>query len=388
MFLKEYLPFELQVFLAMVTAFFICYTMIPKVIALARDKKLMANPVSRSSHKIPTPTLGGIGIYFGFMIPTLLFAGLNESKILPFLTIACVIIFLIGVKDDIYVIAPKTKLVGQMVAAAIMIVFADVRITSFHGILGIHEIPYIVSIIFTLFIYVAITNAFNLMDGIDGLAASLGIVGALGFGLYFMHLGRINASVSCASLIGSLIAFLFYNYAKGDRKIFMGDTGALMIGFILSTYAIRFNEFTLTEPSYLVVKSAPVVSMAILGIPIFDTLRVFLMRVLKGKSPFRADNTHVHHILLANGYTHHMATAVIAGFSILLILLIYDLQDKMGLYQLLLTLIGIVLLFYLVPFTFLYRRIICRRKKNQNPIPNNQNPISTNQNPKPTNQNP
>ena len=378
MLFKNYLPFEVQVLLAMIIAFFICFTFIPKIIALARDKHLLAEPVGRSSHKIPTPTLGGIGIYFGFMIPTLLFAGLNESKILPFLTIACAIIFLIGIKDDIYVIAPKTKLMGQIVAAIIMIVFADVRLTSLHGILGIHEIPYIASFLITLFIYIAITNAYNLMDGIDGLAASLGIIGAMGFGLYFMYLERINGAVSCASLMGSLGAFLIYNYAKGDRKIFMGDTGSLMIGFILCTYAIRFNEFTLTEPTWLVVKSAPVVSIAILAIPIFDTLRVFTMRILRGKSPFKADRTHVHHALLANGYSHHQATTVITSFNIVVIILIYYLQSKVPFYPLLLILILSVALFYIVPFTLLTRRFkifrerLFRKKKKmiESPIKN------------------
>ncbi len=355
--LKDLLSFEMQVFLAAVLAFIISFTLIPKIIVLSRDKQLMANPVNRSSHVHPVPNLGGIGIYFAFMIPTLLISGLNESKILPFLTLSCIIIFLIGIKDDIYVIAPKTKLAGQIIAGLIMIVFANVRITNLHGIMSIGEIPYIVSLLLSLFIYVAITNAINLMDGIDGLAASIGIVASLGLGVYFIHLHKINGSVACASLIGALSAFLIFNYAKGDRKIFMGDTGALFVGFILATYTIRFNEFTITEPAHLVIKSAPVVSMAILAIPIFDTIRVFTMRILRGKSPFRADKTHVHHELIANGYSHHQATTLISAFSVLLILIIYDLQSKIGFYPLLFVLLGSVALFYIVPFTFIYRQI-------------------------------
>jgi len=353
--LKEIFTFELQVFLSMAFAFLICYFLIPKIILLARDKHLMAAPVNRSSHAKPVPNLGGIGIYFGFVIPTLIFGGINESKVLPFLTAACIIIFLIGVKDDIYVISPKTKLLGQIIAASIMIIFADVRITHLHGILSIGEIPYIASFFLSLFIYIAITNAINLIDGIDGLAASIGIVAAIGFGVYFIYLEKINGSIACASLIGTLAAFLIFNYAKGDRKIFMGDTGSLIIGFILSTYAIRFNEFSIQAVGNGAIKSAPVVSIAILAIPIFDTIRVFLSRILRGKSPFKPDKTHIHHELLANGYTHHQATTVITGFSVLLIIIIYDLQAKVGFYQLLMILTVLVLLFYLVPFTFLYR---------------------------------
>lgn len=363
--LKDFFTFEVQVSLAFLIAFLISFFMIPRIIVLARDKKFMSTPVNRSSHFKPVPTLGGVGIYVAFMIPILLFSGMNESKILPFLTLSCLIIFLIGLKDDIYMITPRTKLMGQIVAGLIMIVFANVRITNLHGIMSVGELPYIASLFLSLFIYVAITNAINLLDGIDGLAASIGIVACLGFGVYFIHLHKINGSVACASLIGSLSAFLIYNYAKGERKIFMGDTGSLIVGFILATYAIRFNEFSITEPQRLVIHSAPVVSIAILAMPIFDTIRVFTLRILRGRSPFKADKTHIHHELLANGYTHHQATTLISSFSILLIILIYYLQDKMGLYPLLFILIGCVALFYILPFTFIYRQIdLVNRTKN------------------------
>jgi len=357
MLIKTYLTFEIQVFLAGVMSFLICFFLIPKITLLARDKKLMAFPVKRSSHDNPVPTLGGVGIYLGFIIPLLLFSGINESKILPFLTASCLVIFLVGIKDDIYVISPKTKLGGQIIAAIIMIVFANIRITHFHGIFGIGELPYIASFFISLFIYIAITNSINLLDGIDGLAASIGIVACIGFGVYFVHLEKINSSLGCSSLIGALSAFLIFNYAKGDKKIFMGDTGSLIIGFVLSTFAIFFNEITILSPVEMRVHSAPVVSIAILAIPIFDTIRVFLYRILRGKSPFKPDKTHIHHELLANGYTHHQATTVITAFSIFLILIIYSLQGQMGFYQLLMVLTILVLLFYIVPFTFLYRQL-------------------------------
>lgn len=360
MIIKEYFSFEMQVFMAMLSAFLISFFLIPRVIVMAREKHILDEPGSRSSHYQAVPTLGGIGIYYGFLIPVLIFAGLNESKLLPFLTAACIVIFLIGIKDDLTNISPRTKLIGQLIAALVMIVFADIRITDLHGIMGINEIPYIISVLFTLFIYIALTNAYNLMDGIDGLAASLGIVGSLGFGVYFIYVHKINASVSCFSLIGSLSAFLIYNYAKGNKKIFMGDTGSLIIGFILTTYAIVFNEITTVPVGIIKVQSAPVVSIAILAIPIFDTIRVFVTRILKGKSPFSADKTHIHHELLANGYSHHQATALIASFSLLLILLIYALQDHVGLYQLFMILILSVLLFYIVPFTYIFRQINLR----------------------------
>lgn len=196
------------------------------------------------------------------------------------------------------------------------------------------------------------------MDGIDGLAASLGIVACLGFGFFFWNMQKHGATILSAAMIGSLLAFLRFNYAGPKKKIFMGDTGSLILGFIVAGVAIRFNELNLSAPEAVKLHASPVISMAILAIPIFDTLRVMLFRMLKGKSPFRPDKSHIHHILLVKGFTHHQASVYISSFSILLIIFIYCIQNLVSGTVLLLILIGIVTVFYLFPFTYFYRNLI------------------------------
>jgi len=355
--IRELLTFEVQVILAFITAFSICYFLIPPITRLARDNGFVASPDQRSSHKIPTPTIGGVAIYLGFIISTLIFAGIKNEPFLPYMTASSMIIFMVGLKDDIYTISPKMKLLGQMSAILMVVVFADIRITNFQGVFGIFEIPYWASILFSIFIFVAITNAVNLMDGIDGLAASMGIVSCFGFGIYFWTLQKFGATILCGAMIGSLIAFLIFNYSPPGKKIFMGDTGSLIIGFIVAGVAIRFNEINLTAPEHLKIHASPIFSVAILAIPIFDTLRVMIFRMLRKKSPFRPDKSHIHHVLLTKGYTHHQATILISAFSLLLIVLMYEIQYVFSGNMMLLTLIGVVALFYMFPFTYLFQRV-------------------------------
>lgn len=355
--IRELLSFEAQVILAFVFAFCLCYFLIPPITRLARDNGFVAAPDKRSSHKIPTPTIGGVAIYLGFILSTLIFAGIKNEPFLPYMTASSLIIFMVGLKDDIYTISPRMKLLGQMSAILMVVIFAEIRITNFQGVFGIYEIPYWASILFSIFVFVAITNAVNLMDGIDGLAASMGIVSCIGFGVFFWTLQKYGATILCGAMIGSLIAFLRFNYATPEKKIFMGDTGSLIIGFIVAGVAIRFNEINLTAPQELKIHASPIFSVAILAIPIFDTLRVMLFRMLRKKSPFRPDKSHIHHVLLVKGYTHHQATILISAFSFILIFLMYEIQYAFTANMLLLILIGMVALFYMFPFTYLFQRI-------------------------------
>lgn len=350
-------PLSGKLILSLLMAFGICYFLIPPITQLAREKNIVAIPDSRTSHEYLTPTIGGVAIYFAFILTTLVFAGITNEPFLPYMTASTLIIFLVGIKDDVYKISPRVKLLGQFVAIIVAVVLANIRITNFQGVFGIYEISYLGSIAISFLIFVGLTNALNLMDGIDGLAASLGIVACLGFGLFFFAMEKYGATIVCAAMIGSLLAFLRFNYAGPKKKIFMGDTGSLMLGFLVAGVAIRYNEINLVAPANLKLHSSPVISMAILAIPIFDTLRVMLFRMLKGRSPFRPDKSHIHHVLLTKGYTHHQATIYISSFSILLIILIYYIQYLVSGTMLLFILFAIVATFYLFPFSYFYQHL-------------------------------
>jgi UDP-N-acetylmuramyl pentapeptide phosphotransferase/UDP-N-acetylglucosamine-1-phosphate transferase len=174
---------------------------------------------------------------------------------------------------------------------------------------------------------VVLTNAFNLIDGIDGLASTIGIVVSLTFGIWFMLTGSINYAILSAALLGSLISFFGFNVFGKSNKIFMGDTGSLILGLIMSILVIKFNEANITYHGTYAIKSAPAVSFGILIVPLFDTLRVFLLRIFKGQSPFHPDKNHLHHRILKLGFSHIESTALIAMVNILFIVMVLTCQS-------------------------------------------------------------
>jgi UDP-GlcNAc:undecaprenyl-phosphate/decaprenyl-phosphate GlcNAc-1-phosphate transferase len=270
------------------------------------------------------PTLGGLGIFGGFILALLLGAPVGSGD-LQYFVAAAIVIFFLGIKDDILVISAAKKFIGQLVAAGIIIKFGGVQITNMHGFLGITEIPHIASIIFTLFTVIVIVNSFNLIDGVDGLAGSLGLLTTLVFGSYFTYVGQTIYAVMAFSLAGSLIGFLIYNFSPA--KIFMGDTGSLLIGLINSILVVKFINIAGNDSMKFPLEAAPALGMAILIVPLLDTLRVFSLRILDRRSPFSPDRTHVHHFLLSLGYSHRKVTFLCVGTNIGFIVLAFFLRN-------------------------------------------------------------
>ena len=313
---------------------------IPSIIKIAVLKDLFDEPSDRKHHKKRTPALGGMGIFAGLIFAVTFWTDQVQIVELQYIITSLLVLFFVGMKDDLVNLRASKKLVGQILAALILVHMADVKLTTFYGMFGIHDIPMWFSYVLSIFTCVVITNAFNLIDGIDGLAGSLGIIGAFTFGLWFHFLGMTQYSILCSALIGSLLAFLWFN--KTPARIFMGDTGSMLVGFVMSLLAMKFIESVRVLPrdhAYKIL-SVPVFTCTILIIPLFDTLRVFVLRMAKGKSPFHPDRNHVHHILVDLGLTHLQATASLVVFNISMILLIFFLQGTKG--ELLLALILIV----------------------------------------------
>jgi len=305
-------------------AFLITFFAIPIIIQVAREKKLFDEPDERKVHKMVIPTLGGLGIFAGFILALLLGAPLGASELQYFIA-AAIVIFFLGIKDDILILSAGKKFIGQLVAAGIIIKFGGVQITNMHGFLGITEIPHLVSIVFTLFTIIVIVNSFNLIDGVDGLAGCLGLLTALVFGSYFIYTGYTMYAVMAFSLAGSLIGFLIYNFSPA--KIFMGDTGSLLIGLVNSIMVVKFINIAGSETSTLPLEAAPALGMAVLLIPLFDTLRVFSLRLLDKRSPFSPDRTHVHHFLLDIGFSHRQVTLLCVTTNIGFIVLAFFLRN-------------------------------------------------------------
>jgi len=305
-------------------AFLITFFSIPIIIQVAREKKLFDEPDERKVHKMVIPTLGGLGIFAGFILALLLGAPVGIAE-LQYFVAAAIVIFFLGVKDDILILSAAKKFIGQLVAAGIIIKFGGAQITNMHGFLGIYEIPQIASIIFTLFTVIVIVNSFNLIDGVDGLAGSLGLLTAVVFGTYFIYSGYTLYAVMAFSLAGSLVGFLIYNFSPA--KIFMGDTGSLLIGLVNSIMVVKFINIAGNTSLPFPLEAAPAIGIAVLIVPLFDTLRVFGLRILDRRSPFSPDRTHIHHFLLDLGYSHRKVTFLCLGTNIGFILLAFFLRN-------------------------------------------------------------
>ena len=343
--------------LATVFAFFITNATIPAVIRVAREKHLLEEPNDRSSHFQKTPRLGGIAIFASLAIVFLLITHLYPSPVGPSYLILppLIILFFIGLKDDILVIDPYKKLAAQLIAASVIIACADVRISSLFGLFGMDELPYVVSFFLTMFIFVVVVNAYNLIDGIDGLAGSLGIIASLTFGTYFYLVGTGWAVVLSATLVGSLVGFLRFNFSR-ENKVFMGDSGSLIVGFVLAVLAITFVQINETPNAYPVY-NAPTVAIMMLAIPLFDALRVFSQRILKGRSPFRADRNHIHHFMVDNGFSHRRTSLLLSILSLVITAVSFILLTQASVAQSFTELMGAYLVYSLI----LRRSVVVRR---------------------------
>lgn len=287
----------------------------PCWITVCRKWHLFDKPDNRKHHIITTPSMGGLAIFAGIFISFLMFAGQYEFFKLKFILGAAVLLFFTGFFDDLLNINPQKKLVIQIIAG-IIIISGGTRITSLYGILGIYEIPLVLQYLVTLLVIVFFTNAFNFIDGIDSLAAMLGVICSAIFGYMFFKYGQADFALLCFCLTGALFGFLFYNFHPA--KIFMGDTGSLVIGFLLISFAINLLGINYDGKEHAQWIS-PSFIIAVLFIPIYDILRVSVIRILNGTSPLSPDRNHIHHMILKQGFGHTGATLILAAFNIFFI---------------------------------------------------------------------
>ncbi len=299
-----------EMLMSLALAFGITFYSIPVIIHVSNEKRLFDLPDERKIHRAPIPSIGGLGIFAGFITAFLLtvtFSG--DLHHFQYLVAALMVIFFVGMKDDLMNIPPFKKFLGQVLAAAILTFKGGFIIKDMDGILGIHELPLVASYSISFITIVVITNAYNLIDGVDGLAASLSLLSASFFAVFFAINGQMAFACIATSLAGALGAFLIFNF--NPARIFMGDTGSLVLGLLNAVLVIQFISFNAAssaETAVLHVKAAPAVGFAILFVPLFDTLRVFSLRILHGESPFTPDRNHIHHILLRLGLGHKRVT--------------------------------------------------------------------------------
>lgn len=333
---------------------------VPIVIRVAQSLKLMDHPNERSAAKSPIPTLGGIAIFISFVFASTVGMSGDELPEMIYILSAVILMFFVGLKDDILTLSAWKKLTAQLIAAGIIIFLAKIRFTNLHGFLGIGDIGMVSSVFLSFFVIIVIINAFNLMDGIDGLAAGLSMLAATVFGGWFFISGHHDYAILSISLVGAIAGFFYFNLYGKKNKIFMGDTGSLVLGTLMSVIVIRFNELNIDQTQPFAIASAPAVSFGILIYPLVDTIRVFVIRLLQLKSPFTADKNHLHHRLLTLGFSHKRATYTIIGINILFIIPLFALQH-LGIVSLMGFIIIISSILFMTPAYFIQRKHLIKK---------------------------
>ncbi len=356
--------------LIFIGSFLLTYLTIPKIIGVVSYKRLMDAPNERSSHKIQTPSLGGVAFYYTLIIGLFFINSWDTNgeiiHIIPGLTI----LFIIGLKDDLVVLSPGSKLIAQFAAVAFVVANSGFTIHSLNGFFNIQEIPYYIYFIIAVFIMVTIINSYNLIDGIDGLASIVGIVILIIYTTIFYLTKEYFYALITISLNACLLAFFGYNVSS-NKKIFMGDTGSLIVGFIISVMTLKFLALKPSSSNELpfFLENIPLIAISILIVPLFDTARVFTIRIANKKSPFSPDRNHTHHVLIDYwGLSHKQASYLIGGFNLIFVVLFIVLgSTTKNLLLFVVLLVSVIVLSFIFfrfnyNFTTLKQKILFKRK--------------------------
>lgn len=288
----------------------------PLLVKLALWKNIVDKPNARRLNHVPVPVLGGVGVFLGLIVALYTIAAMMGIQLPYIYTVLLVLMLGVGFIDDVRDLSPYTKFSVQILAVLLLYFSCDMRIDNLHGIFGLYEIPMYISLPLTLIVCVGLINAINLIDGIDGLSSGYSLMASLLFGAWaYMSGDKINLLISC-SLIGALVPFFIYNVFGKKCKMFIGDAGSHLLGIIFCIVSLN----TLNDPVAKKMDSALIPFVfAVLSHPIMDTLRVMTMRMCKGRSPFMADKTHLHHALIGQGISHLATTLIIIGLNLVVV---------------------------------------------------------------------
>ena len=327
----------LDMLLTASVSFIITFLAVPVIIKIAETKNLYDVPDGRKLHSRPVASLGGIGIFGGFFLASLLSISVKANPEFQYFFASAIVIFFLGIKDDILILTATKKFIGQVLAAAIIIHLGGIRIDSMYGLLGIFDLPEAFSLALSYMTIIVVVNAYNLIDGVDGLAGTLGLLTMSVFGAYFFMVGMPAYALMAFAMGGSLLAFLIFNY--NPAKIFMGDTGSLMLGMVNAILAIKFITVSASPAAVFPIESSVAVGFSILMVPLADTLRVFSIRILQGRSPFTPDRNHIHHLMLDRGLNHKHVTLSCLLLNVIFITIAYF-GRSMGPTYVMLTILG------------------------------------------------
>ena len=312
--------------LAFLISLIISLIVVPEVIRNFIKNEVFDIPGGRKIHGDKIPSLGGIGIFVSFLVTSLFFLPSGSLIDVRYLMLGLILVFFMGIRDDLIGLSPNNKLIIQLVASIIVVGFGNVYVKSFYGLIDFPDFPNWGAMVFTTFILIVLTNSFNLIDGINGLAGGISFLICSILGVYFFSVGELKFAVLCASFSGAILGFLRYNW--GEARIFMGDTGSMVLGFFITLMVIAFLNVNQSLADSVINKIETPVSFcfALLIYPIFDTVRIIFVRVKNGKSPFKSDNKHIHHVLLKAGVCHKKIAIILIFYTFFWVLTVYCLS--------------------------------------------------------------
>jgi len=302
---------------AALIAFTLVMLGMPSLIRLAVQKNLLDEPLEdRKVHQRSVPRLGGVLVFIATLVTTTAMVTPEGPEAIAFLRLAAgtTVLFFLGLKDDLSSLDPLKKLGIQLAVGLILILGGGFAIADFGGLFGIGAIDTVPSVLFSLFVYIVVVNSVNLIDGIDTLASGYGLLASIAGALWFQFTGQPDLAILCTALAGALAGFIVFNISPA--RIFLGDSGSLILGMMLYVIAVGVISTPAEHvPSLWDHRSMPVLAMTLLAYPLVDTLRVFTLRLVRGKSPFSPDRKHIHHRMIELGMTHLQAALTIHLYS-------------------------------------------------------------------------
>lgn len=346
--------------LSVIASFLLVYYIVPKITWVIVARNLNEEPNQRSSHHVATPTMAGVSFFLTLILIVFFLQSFDRDQTGVNLIASCVLIFMAGLKDDLVGISPRAKLWIQLWATFFVFFHSGVFEPNLHGFLGMDFIPIYLFYAMRVLMVLTIVNAYNLIDGVDGLAATIGMVIFSVFSLIFYAADLPFYFLLCLSFVGMLLAYSYYNLSS-TKKIFMGDTGSLLIGFCIAFFAVKFLSIAPEDYRHFrfKIENKIFVLAAILCIPLADTFRVIGVRLWQKKSPFHPDRNHIHHLLIDSGLTH-LKTSLLLGFlNFAVVILMLWCASHFNSFALLFITAFVFLVFVLV-FALVKKRIVNR----------------------------
>ena len=319
-----------SIVISFVTAFVSTWFIYGRVLNFAIKYGIVDNPDARKLQRVPVPVLGGVTVFIGILMVTILGVFFLDVKMLTISVIAITVMLIVGTIDDVKNLSPAVRFIFEIGIILYVIYLGGIKMGDFFGLWGVRSIPDYIGVPLTVFAAVGIMNAINLIDGVDGYSSGFGAMACTIFAIMFYALGNRTMMVIALAADGALIPFFLHNVFGRKSKMFIGDGGTLLLGTIMALFVMSI--LTTNPASYkLMLKNVGLIpfTLAVLAVPVFDTLRVMTARIINGLPPFRPDKLHLHHLFIEMGFSH-VGTAVSLILADLIGVAVWFLSYKLG----------------------------------------------------------